>query len=74
MAAVVWCLARVSSHLPSSTSVTTTADASKYRCGVWPGAAVSHSHIDRPQPALVPMATSKSMLPVSARAACQPAL
>ena len=73
MAAVVWCLARASSHLPSSTSVMTTADASKYRCGVCPGWAVSHSHIDKPQPALVPMATSKSMLPDSALAACQPA-
>ena len=77
MAAVVWRLARASSHLPSSTSVTTTADASKYRCGTCPGwsvGAVSHSHIDRPQPALVPSATSKSMLPLSALAACQPAL
>ena len=37
MAAVVCRLARASSHLPSSTSVTTTADASKYRCGTWPG-------------------------------------
>ncbi len=38
------------------------------------GSAVSHNHIDRPQPAEVPMATSKSMLPVSAFKACQPAL
>ena len=76
MAAVVCRLARASSHLPSSTSVTTTADASKYRCGMWPGwsGAVSHSHIDKPQPALVPTATSKSMLPLSALAAAQPAL
>jgi hypothetical protein len=74
MAAVVWRLARASSHLPSSTSVTTTAEASKYRCGVCPGWAVSHSHTDSPQPALVPMATNKSMLPLSALAACQPAL
>ena len=74
IAAVVWCLARASSHLPSSTSVTTTAEASKYRCGACPGCAVNHSHIDKPQPALVPMATSKSMLPDSALAAAQPAL
>jgi hypothetical protein len=32
---VVWRLARASSHLPSSTSVITTAEASKYRCS-WP--------------------------------------
>ncbi|MNV28552.1 hypothetical protein D3C71_1197450 [compost metagenome] len=74
MAAVVWRLARPSSHLPSSTSVTTTAEASKYRCGACPACAVAHSHTDRPQPALVPSATSKSMLPLSALAACQPAL
>ncbi|MDT4848756.1 hypothetical protein FQZ97_828560 [compost metagenome] len=34
MAAVVCRLARDSSHLPNSTSVTITAEASKYRCGV----------------------------------------
>ena len=50
----------------SNTSVTTTAEPSKYRCGRVPGAAVSHSHIDSAQPAVVPMATSKSMLPVRA--------
>ena len=53
--------------------VITSADATKYRCGVCPGWAVSLSHSDKPQPALVPMATSKSMLPDSALAACQPA-
>ena len=74
MAAVVWRLARASSHLPSSTSVTTTAEASKYRCGACPSCAVSHSHIDSPQPADVPIATSRSMLPDSALSACQPAL
>jgi len=34
MASVVWRLARASSHLPSSTSVMTAAEASKYRCGM----------------------------------------
>ena len=73
MAAVVWRLARVSSHLPSITSEITTAEASKYRWGMLPASALSHSHTDSPQPALVPMATSKSMLPVRAFSACQPA-
>jgi hypothetical protein len=44
MASVVCRLARASSHLPSITSVITTAEASKYRCGVLPGAACAHSH------------------------------
>ncbi len=39
-----------------------------------PGSAVSHNHIDKAQPAVVPIATSKSMLPVSALSECQPAL
>ena len=67
-------LARASSHLPNSTSVTTTAEASKYRCTMAPGAALSHNHMDKVHPAVVPMATSKSILPVSALSACQPAL
>ena len=73
MAAVVWCLARTSSHLPSRTMVMTTADPSKYRCGMLPGSAAHHNQTDRPQPADVPRATSRSMLPAPARAACQPA-
>ena len=41
-ASAVWRLARVSSHLPSSTSVMTAAEASKYRCGMpWPACANS---------------------------------
>ena len=51
----------------------TTAEPSKYRCGMVPGAALHHSHTDKAQPALVPSATSKSMLPLAARKACQPA-
>ncbi|OQC04615.1 MAG: hypothetical protein BWX79_02464 [Alphaproteobacteria bacterium ADurb.Bin100] len=74
IAVVVWRLARASRNLPSSTSVTTTAEPSKYRCGEVPGAAVSQSHIDSAQPAVVPIATSRSMLPVRASSACQPAL
>ncbi len=35
---------------------------------------LSQSQIDKPQPALVPIATSRSMLPLSAFSACQPAL
>ncbi|MCY1521672.1 hypothetical protein D9M68_564970 [compost metagenome] len=79
IAEVAWRLARASSHLPSSTSVITTAEASKYRCGTMPCPACSpvaarhHSHSDRPKAALVPSATSRSMLPVRALAACQPA-
>ena len=72
MAAVVWRLARASSHLPSITSVITKAEPSKYRCTMAPGSAVSHSHMDSAQPAVVPMATSKSILPVRAFRACQP--
>ena len=39
-----------------------------------PDSAASHNHTDKAQPAVVPMATSKSMLPVSALRALQPAL
>ena len=74
MASVVCCLARVSSHLPNKTSVMTTAEPSKYKCGVAPSGADHHNQTDNNQPALVPNATSKSMLPVSALSACQPAL
>ena len=73
IAAVVWRLARVSSHLPNITKEITTAEASKYKCGMLPSCALHHNHTDKPQPALVPMATSKSMLPVRAFSACQPA-
>ena len=69
MAEVACRLARASSHLPSKTSVMTTADASKYRCGT----PRHHNQSDSPKAALVPRATSKSMLPVRASAACQPA-
>ena len=63
IAAVVCRLARASSHLPSSTSVITTAEASKYRCGLpWP-AAPAAATATGPRPALVPIATSRSMLP-----------
>ena len=66
-------LARPSSHLPSSTRVITTAEASKYRCGIpWP-AWRSICHRLRPYPAEVPSATSRSMLPLPARSAAQPA-
>ena len=74
MAEVVWRLARASSHLPSNTSVITTAEASKYRCGMLPGVALSHSQTESAQPALVPMATSRSMLPLRTFSECQPAL
>ena len=74
IASVVWRLARDSSHLPSITKVMTTADPSKYRCGACPSCAVSHNQTDKAQPAVVPKDTSKSMLPVSAFKACQPAL
>jgi hypothetical protein len=46
MASVVCRLARASSHLPSSTSVMTAAEASKYRCGM-PCAAVLEQQVDR---------------------------
>ena len=78
MAAVVWRLARSSSHLPRRTSVTTTAALSKYRCGMapWPPSCglPSHSHIDSSQAAVVPTDTSSSMLPLPDLSACQPAL
>ena len=45
MASTVRCLARDSSHLPSITSVTTTAALSKYRCGI-PEVSLSSSHTD----------------------------
>ena len=78
IAAVACRLARASSHLPSSTSAMTTAEASKYRCGCpcpacSPVAARHQSHSDSPKAALVPSATSRSMLPVRAFNACQPA-
>ncbi|MCY1231008.1 hypothetical protein D9M72_434440 [compost metagenome] len=74
MASAVWRLARVSSHLPSRTSVITTAALSKYRCGM-ASAGVRHiSHSDKPYAAVVPSATSRSMLPAPARTAFQPAL
>ena len=38
-----------------------------------PEGALNHNHIDKAQPALVPMATNKSMLPLPARKACHPA-
>ena len=74
MAEVVWRLARASSHLPSSTSVITTAEASKYKCGMVSSSALSHNQTESAQPALVPMATSRSMLPLKALSECQPAL
>ena len=73
MAEVVWRLARASSHLPSRTKVITSAEPSKYRCTMAPGAALSHSHTDSAHPAVVPRATSKSILPLRARTACQAA-
>ena len=73
IASVVWRRARASSHLPSSTRVMTTAEPSKYRCTMSPGPARHHNQVDRAQPAVVPMATSSSMLPVPAFKACQPA-
>ena len=42
-------------------------------CAEWSGA-VSHNHMDSAQPAEVPSATSKSILPVRASSACHPAL
>ena len=74
MASVVCRLARASSHLPSSTKVITTAEPSKYKCTMAPAGAVSHNHTDSAQPALVPSATNKSILPVPASKACHPAL
>ena len=52
--------------------ITTAAD-SKYRCAAAPVDAVSNSATLKPNAALVPMATSKSMLPLPARNAPQPA-
>ncbi|MCY1436561.1 hypothetical protein D9M71_526900 [compost metagenome] len=43
MALAVWRLARLSRYLPSSTRAITTAEASKYRCGITPGLAWAHS-------------------------------
>lgn len=48
MAWAVCRLARASSHLPSRTSVMTTAALSKYRCGISPASARHHSHNDSP--------------------------
>ena len=39
-----------------------------------PSGAVSHNQTDSAQPAVVPIATNKSILPLPARKACQPAL
>ena len=71
--ASVWRLARASIHLPSITSVMTVAALSKYRCGISPGRACHHSARLRPKAAVVPMATSRSMLPARAFRAAQPA-
>ena len=80
MACEVWRRARISSHLPSCTSVMTTAALSKYTCGApcaaaWRASAERpwrhHSHSDSPHAAVVPMATSSSMLPVRCLSACQ---
>ena len=74
MAAVVWRLARSSSHLPRRTRVMTTAALSKYRCACSPWPENSHSHIDSSHAAVVPMATSSSILPLPAFNAPQAAL
>ena len=74
MASVVLRLARASNHLPNNTSVMTTAEPSKYKCTMAPSGADHHSHTDKTQPAVVPSATNRSMLPVPAIKACQPAL
>ena len=81
MADVVCRLARSSSHLPSRTSVTTTAALSKYRCAEapasapcacpLPGAENSHIHTESSQAAVVPTDTSSSMLPLPFFSACQ---
>ncbi len=42
MALAVWRLARLSRYLPSSTRAITTAEASKYRWGIWPWPALAH--------------------------------
>ena len=73
MAEVVWRLARTSNHLPSSTSVITRAEPSKYKCTMAPCGARSQSHTDNAQPAVVPKATNRSILPLPARTACQAA-
>ena len=39
-----------------------------------PSGALSHNQTDSAHPAVVPMDTSKSILPFSDRSACQPAL
>ena len=39
-----------------------------------PSGALNHNQTDSAQPAVVPMETSKSMLPLSESRACQPAL
>lgn len=61
MAAVVWRLARCLNHF-RITSVMTTAEASKYRCGVPCAASPDIRYRLRPKPAEVPSATSRSML------------
>ncbi|MCG3190267.1 MAG: hypothetical protein LKCHEGNO_02925 [Burkholderiaceae bacterium] len=73
IASVVCRLARASSHLPNNTSVITTAADSKYSGTMAPGSARSSRNTLRPQAALVPSATSRSMLPLPARSAFQPA-
>ena len=40
--ALVWRLARLSRYLPSSTRAMTTAEASKYRCGICPAGVAHH--------------------------------
>ena len=73
IASVVLRLTRASIHLPSSTRVMTTAALSKYTCGSWPAGAAHHRPTDKAQPAVVPRATSKSMLPLPALMAYQAA-
>ena len=72
IASVVWRLARASSHLPSSMKVISAAAVSKYSSCA-PAAPKKSSYTDRPYAALVPSATSRSMLPVKAFTAFQPA-
>ena len=60
-------LARLSSSLPSSTSVITDTLASKYTCWLWSAANVTHA--DSNHATLVPSATSTSMLAAPLRSA-----
>jgi hypothetical protein len=59
--------ARVSSSLPSSTSVITAADASKYTCS---GSASTVTTAESPYAIVVPSATSTSMFAPPPRSAC----